>query len=310
MTAEAAALPAKPARKPPLAQKSPLARKLPWNDKAGRFSPLKAITVALMPLPALYLAYAAVFIGLGPRPLTEALHFIGRWTIWFLLITLAITPARRLFDLSKLIQIRRIIGLTALYYILLHFSLFIVDSGFNLIFVGSEIALRIYLTLGFTAILSLVALGVTSTDGMVRRMGAVAWNRLHRIIYVTGFLGFLHYYMQAKADVTEPVLYSGLFFWLIGYRIMAKLGWKQGFVPLLVLSVTTAIVTALVEAGWYQAMRPGIGIRVLLANFDVAIQVRPAWWVLASGLVVSFAVEIWRRVGNVRAPRPARTARA
>src|SRR4051794_5981701 len=156
MTAEAAALPAKPARKPPPVQRSPLARKLPWNDKAGRFSPLKAMTVALMPLPALYLAYAAVFIGLGPRPLTEALHFIGRWTIWFLLITLAITPPRRLFDLSKLIQIRRIIGLTALYYILLHFSLFIVDSGFNLIFVGSEIALRIYLTLGFTAILSLV----------------------------------------------------------------------------------------------------------------------------------------------------------
>src|SRR4029078_5214386 len=159
-------------------------------------SPLKAITVALMPLPALYLAYAAVFIGLGPRPLTEALHFIGRWTIWFLLITLAITPARRLFDLPKLIQIRRIIGLTALYYILLHFSLFIVDSGFNLVVDGSEIALRICLTLGFTAILSLVALGVTSTDGMVRRMGATAWNRLHRIIYVTGFLGFLHYYMQ------------------------------------------------------------------------------------------------------------------
>jgi hypothetical protein len=80
------------------------------------------------------------------------------------------------------------------------------------------------------------------------------------------------------------------------------------------------VATALAEAGWYQAMHPGIGLRVLLANlqapvwymsvFDFAIQIRPAWWVLASGLLVTFAVEIWRRIGNVRAPRPARTARA
>ena len=318
-TAPGRAVPARPARAP-VAQKSALARKLPWNDKAGRFSPLKAITVALVPLPALYLAYAAVFIGLGPQPFIEALHFIGRWTIWLLLITLAITPVRRLFDWNKLIQIRRIVGLTALYYILLHFTLYIANSGFDLVFVGSEIVLRIYLTLGFTAILGLVALGVTSTDGMIKRMGALAWNRLHNIIYVIGFVGFVHYYLQSKLDVTEAVLYSGWFLWLIGYRIMAKLGWKDGLVPLLVLSVATALATALSEAGWYQAMHPGIGLRVLLANlqapvwytsvFDLAIQIRPAWWVLASGLVVTLAVEIWRRVGSVRAPRPARPARA
>src|SRR5256885_2389601 len=101
---------------------------------------------------------------------------------------------------------------------------------------------------------------------------------------------------------------------------MAKLGWKEGLVPLLILSVAAAVATALAEAGWYQAMRPGIGLRVLLANldvpvsyasaFDLAIQIRPARWVLATGLAVTFAVEIWRRIGSVRAPRPARPARA
>ena len=122
--------------------------------------------------------------------------------------------------------------------------------------------LRIYLTIGITAIFGLIVLGVTSTDGMIKRMGAIPWNRLHRIIYVVGFLGFLHYYMQAKLDVTEPVLYSGLFLWLMEYRVMAKLGWKQGLVPLLVLSLVAALSTALVEAAWYQVIRPGIGARV------------------------------------------------
>jgi sulfoxide reductase heme-binding subunit YedZ len=322
--APAPALPARPARRPPPAHASRLARKLPWNDKAGRFSPMKAVTLALLPLPAIYLLAAYLAVGLGARPTIEALHFLGRWTIWFLLITLAITPARRLFDWPKLIQIRRMLGLTALSYILIHFTVYIVDSGFNLAFVASEIVLRIYLTIGFVAILGLIVLGATSTDNMVKRLGSVAWNRLHRIVYVIGFLGFLHYFLQSKADITEASVYSGLFLWLIGYRIMARLGWKQGLVPLIVLSVAAAVTTALVEAAWYQGLRPGIGFRVLAANFDLAamlrpiefrffawggefgVLLRPAWWVLIAGLAVTVAAEIRRRLGSVRAPRPAR----
>ncbi len=193
-------------------------------------------TLVLVCLPALWLAFRTLFIGLGPRPIHEATLFLGTWTIYFLLMTLAVTPARRLFEWSKLIQIRRILGLTALTYILAHLSMFIIDSKFNLVTVAQEIALRIYLTIGFTALLGLVALGVTSTDGMVRRMGARNWNRLHRLVYAIGFLGFLHFYMQAKADVTQPVLFSGFFFWLMGYRIMARYGYKQGLVPLTILS--------------------------------------------------------------------------
>jgi sulfoxide reductase heme-binding subunit YedZ len=303
---------------------SPLARKLPWNDKAGRFSPLKAITVALMPLPALYLLAAYLTVGLGPRPTIEAAHFLGRWTIWFLLITLAITPARRLLDLPKLIQIRRIVGLTALSYILIHVTVYIIDSGFNLGFVASEVVLRIYLTIGFVAVLGLILMGVTSTDNMVKRLGTTAWNRLHRIVYVVGFLGFVHYFLQSKADITEASVYSGLFFWLMGYRIMARLGWKDGLMPLVVLSVAAALLTALVEAAWYQGLRPGIGLRVLAANFDFAnmlrpiefrafswggefgVLLRPAWWVLIAGLTVTAVAEVRRRMGSARRPRPAR----
>jgi len=291
----------KPTARRPTASR-PIAAKLPWNDKAGRFSPLKATTLVLVPLPALWLICRALFIGLGPRPVIEATHTLGEWTIYFLLATLAVTPARRLFEWSKLIQIRRILGLTVLTYILAHFSMFLLDSKWNLSFVAHEIALRVYLTIGFVAILGLIALGATSTDGMVRRMGARNWNRLHRLVYVIGVLGFLHYYMQSKADVTRPVLASGLFFWLMGYRIMARYGYKQGLVPLTVLSVAAAITTALAEAGWYGFMRPGVdAMRVLAANFDFGYMIRPAWWVLAAGLAVTAASEIRRRTGSIRA---------
>jgi sulfoxide reductase heme-binding subunit YedZ len=279
-----------------------IARKLPWNDKTGRFSPLKATTLVLASLPALSLIYRTLFVGLGPRPLTEATLTLGTWTIYFLLMTLAVTPARRLFEWSRLIAIRRILGLTTLAYILAHFSMFIVDSGWNPLVVAREIASRIYLTIGFVAILGLVALGVTSTDGMVRRMGARNWNRLHRLVYPIGVLGFLHYYMQAKADVTDPVLMSGFFFWLMGYRIMAHHGHKQGLVPLAVLSLAAALATAAAEAAWYALMRPGVAVgRVILANLDFSYQVRPAWWVLAAGLAVTAAAEIRRRTASLRA---------
>jgi sulfoxide reductase heme-binding subunit YedZ len=93
-------------RQKPGATRKPLRAKLPWNDKAGRFAPLKAVTLVLICLPALWLLYRSLFLALGPRPVTEAIHRLGDWTICFLLITLAVTPARRLFDLSKLIQVR------------------------------------------------------------------------------------------------------------------------------------------------------------------------------------------------------------
>ncbi len=285
-----------------------IASRMPWNDRAGRFSALKTATLVLVSLPALWLAYRALFLGLGARPLTEAIHKMGDWTVYFLLITLAVTPARRLFDWNKLILIRRIVGLSALAYILVHLGLYIIDSRLDLGFVAREIVLRIYLTIGFTAILGLVALGVTSTDGMIKRMGGKAWNRLHALIYVIAPLAILHYYLQSKVDVTQPVLMSGFYFWLMGYRLMARYGYKQGLVPLLVLTVAASLLTAVVEATWY-GLATGIGWqRVILANLDFSYTIRPAWWVFATGIAVTIVEEIRQRMGHVR-PQP-RTARA
>ena len=283
-----------------MAQTRSIASRMPWNDRAGRFSPLKTATLVLVALPALWLLYRTLFLGLGARPLTEAIHKMGDWTIYFLLITLAVTPARRLFDWSRLINVRRIVGLSALAYILVHLMLYIVDSRLDLGFVAREIVLRIYLTIGFTAILGLVALGVTSTDGMIRRMGGKAWNRLHALIYVIAPLAILHYYMQSKVDVTQPVLMSGFYFWLMGYRLMARFGHKQGLVPLLVLTVAASLLTALTEAAWY-GLATGVGWqRVILANLDLSYTIRPAWWVFATGIAVTIIAEIRQRMGHVR----------
>ena len=278
-----------------MAQARTPSTKLPWNDKAGRFAPLKATVLVLVMLPGLWLLYRALVPGLGPRPLTEAIHFLGDWTIYLLLITLAVTPARRLFDWSKLIQVRRILGLSALAYILVHFTLYVVDSRLDLLFVGREIIVRFYLTVGFVALLCLIALGVTSTDGMIRRLGAIRWNRLHRIVYIAAALGIFHYYMQSKIDVTQPVLMSGFFFWLMGYRVMARYGYKEGLIPLAVLSVAAAVLTALAEGAWY-GIATGVGAtRPLLANLDFSFTIRPAWWVLAAGIAVAIASEIRKR---------------
>jgi sulfoxide reductase heme-binding subunit YedZ len=282
-------------------------KKVPWNDRAGRFSPLKTITLVLVSLPALWLVYKVIFIGLPGRPVIEAVHFVGDWTVYFLLITLAITPARRLLDWNKLILIRRILGLSALTYILVHFTLYVIDSRFDIGFVANEIVFRVYLSIGFLAILGWIALGVTSTDGMFKRMGSQSWNTLHNLIYFIVPLAILHYYMQSKLDVTQPVLMSGFFFWLMGYRLIVKLGYKQGILPLLGLSVAAGLLTAAVEVAWY-GLATGINVRrVLSANLDFRFQIRPAWWVFATGVAVAIVAEIRRRFGRVRSPqRPAR----
>jgi sulfoxide reductase heme-binding subunit YedZ len=272
-----------------------IAGKLPWNDRAGRFSIFKASVLVLVSLPLLWLLYRATVLGLGARPITEAIHRVGDWTVYLLLITLAVTPARRLFDLPKLILVRRILGLSALAYIAAHFLLYIVDANFNLVFVAKEIVLRFYLTIGFVALVGLVVLGITSTDGMIRRLGGPRWNRLHKLVYYLTPLAILHFFIQSKADVSQPVIMSGFYFWLIGYRIMARYGTKDGLVPLLGLSAAATLLTVIVEGIWYELATGIGGGRLITANFSLDFGIRPAAWVLAAGLAVTLAAELRRR---------------
>lgn len=274
---------------------------LPWLDRSGRLSPLKLATFVLLFAPGLWLAVRWNLDLLGPKPVTAAIHASGDWAVRILIASLAVTPLRRVANWPKLILIRRMLGIGVLSYALLHLGLYALDQGFDLARVASEIALRIYLTIGFVALLGLCVLGATSTDAAIRRLGA-RWHSLHRLVYGIGVLALVHFFLQSKVDVSQPVLWTGFFLWLMGYRLMRKAGLPDGPVALAGLALAAALATALVEAAWY-AVRNGIsGAMVLSANLEF-YEIRPAWWVLAAGLALA-ALALIR--GAARQPSKAR----
>jgi sulfoxide reductase heme-binding subunit YedZ len=225
---------------------------------------------------------------LGARPITELTHFTGRWTVRLILLALAITPARRLFNWPKLINTRRTLGVAAAAYALVHFALYIVDQKFKLGVVASEIVLRVYLTIGFTALIGLIVLGATSTDAAVRRLGK-RWGTLHRIVYLVGILAIVHFTMQKKLDIYEPALMMGFLIWLLAWRVVQRWRREVGFAWLIALAIFSGLATAAFESGWYGLMTGVPAMRILSANLMFAFSIRPAWWVLAAGLAVALA---------------------
>lgn len=259
----------------------------PWNDRAGRLSALKLLVLFGCYLPMLILAARALSGTLGSKPLTWAIHDTGDWAVRFLLISLAVTPLRTIAKWPKLIIVRRMLGLTALAYVLVHLALYVVEQRYDLIKVASEIVLRFYLTIGFVAIVGLAVLGATSTDAMIRRLGSARWNRLHTTVYVLTVLALLHFFLQSKLDVTQAVLMAGLFVWLMGYRLMRRMRIEVTLTSLLALALASGLMTALIEATWYGLMTGVMASRVLAANLDFGFSVRPAWWVLVAGTAMA-----------------------
>lgn len=284
----------------------------PWTDRAGKFSPLKTAVFVGLCVPAVLIAVAAARGTLGPRPVTEAIHETGLWAVRFLVLSLAVTPLRRIANWPKLIVVRRMVGLSALFYGLAHLVLYAADQKFDLARVASEIVLRFYLTIGFVALLGLAVLGATSTDAAIRRLGG-NWNRLHRIVYGIGILAALHFFIQSKADVYEPTLVAGWFMLLMLYRLAHGRGLSltSPFV-LAGLAVAAGLATAAVEYAWY-ALATGVPPgRVLAANLQFSFQIRPAWWVLATGLAIAALAVVRPFLGTPGASRgggrPARAA--
>jgi sulfoxide reductase heme-binding subunit YedZ len=257
---------------------------VPWRDRHGRFLPLKAAVLAAGFIPGAVLAFWWATGALGGRPVTEVIHGTGDWAIRYLLISLAITPAARVLNWPRLLTVRRIVGLTTLAYALSHLTLYTVDQNFRLGVVASEIVLRFYLTIGFIVLVGLAVLGVTSTNGWSRRLGHW-WKRLHRAIYVLGAIALLHYFIQSKSNVSEPVFFSGLFAWLLLWRAL-PMAWQRSLFVELGLAVVAACIAAGIEFAWY-ALATGINPwRVLAASETLRFGLRPAHYVALAGLAV------------------------
>ena len=259
--------------------------KAPWNERNGRFSPLKAIVFAGLFAPAAWLAFELATGMLFPKPITELIHRTGDWTVRLLLLSLLVTPLRRFARWPKLIAVRRMVGVAAFAYALAHFTLYVVDQRYDLLHVGSEIALRFYLTIGFAALLGLSTLAATSTDATIRRLGAPAWNRLHKLVYLIASLALLHFFLQAKANVAEPAMMTGLFFLLMLARLFTRFGWPQ-WAGALASALIAAPATALAEAAWYAFVRHIPFGRVWDTNFSLLLAPRPSWLVAAAGVAL------------------------
>ena len=277
----------------------------PWLDRSGRFSTLKAVTLALLALPGLVAAIRYGTGHLGARPLNEAILVTGLWAVRLLLLSLFVTPARQILRLPQLVIVRRMIGVAAFAYAACHLTLYAADQAFDLAKVGSEIALRLYLTIGFTAFLLLAALAITSTDGMIRRLGARRWQALHRAVYAAALLGIVHYLMQSKLAIAEAMMVAGFGWWLLSYRLVAwTAGTRVASAPVAValLGLVATALTALGEAIYFHHLTGAALSRVLRADLSLAAGWRPGQLVmLAGGAIV--AVAIARRVSAPQAAR-------
>jgi sulfoxide reductase heme-binding subunit YedZ len=172
------------------------------------------------------LIWEALHDELSANPTQFLEHATGDWTLRFVAITLSITPLRKILGLPSLIRFRRMLGLFAFFYVCLHFSIFL---GFDRVLdfgsVWADVMKRKYITVGFTGFVLMIPLAVTSTAGMIRRLGGKRWQKLHRLIYLTAVAGVIHFLWLVKSDIHRPLEYAGVMAILLGWRLYS---WYTG----------------------------------------------------------------------------------
>lgn len=171
--------------------------------------------------PLARLGWKAYSNALGANPIEVITHSTGDWTLIFLLVTLAITPLRKLTGQLWLVRFRRMFGLFAFFYVTLHFLTYIwLDKFFDLHEMLKDVEKRKFITVGFTGFLLLIPLALTSTAGWIRRLGGKRWQALHRLIYFAAIAGVIHYWWLVKADIHKPLKYAVVLGVLLGYRLV------------------------------------------------------------------------------------------
>lgn len=192
-------------------------------DRVGRA--IKAVIFAACLVPALTLAAGAFGVAgfsLGADPVAALLHACGLWSLRFLMLTLCMTPLRNISGSLFWLRLRRMFGLYAFFYVLLHFTVYLLlDQNGRLGALWQDVVKRPYITIGMLGLLLLIPLAATSTAKAQRRLGR-RWTRLHRLVYVIAILGVWHFWWQVKKDISEPLLYAAILALLLGYRIWRK----------------------------------------------------------------------------------------
>ncbi len=261
----------------------------PWLDPSGRLSALRCAVLLGLLAPGVYVAAGLAAGAFGARPVMAAQHLAGLWAIRFLFAALAITPLGAALKWPGLLDVRRMVGVAAFAYGSAHLALYALDEMFVIAKIAREIALRVYLTIGFAALLGMAALAATSTDRAMRAMGR-NWRRLHRVVYAIGLLAAVHFFLQSKANAGEPILMLGFYAWLMADRLLPR-GRRRptdfAWVRFAALGAGAVAATALGEASWYW-FKLGVPLaRVLPANVTGEAGMRPAWGIaLALGALL------------------------
>ena len=190
---------------------------------------MKVAVFVLCLVPLLLLAWRGIHQDLGANPIEFITHATGDWTLRFLVITLAITPLRRLLGWPEMVRFRRMLGLFAFFYGCLHFTTYLwLDKFFDFAEITKDVWKRPFITAGFLGFILMAPLAITSTAGWIRRLGGRRWQLLHRLVYVSAVAGVVHYYWLVKSDIRKPVLYASLVLLLLAYRAVAAIRKSAG----------------------------------------------------------------------------------
>jgi methionine sulfoxide reductase heme-binding subunit len=264
----------------------------PWQDRTRRFSWLKATTFAFMLWPAVRTAY---LLGIGdygtawPIALGGLTYWSGVWATVILLMALAVTPAAAIFQWPALIDVRRMIGVTALVYTIAHMVIYFALRHFDFAYIANDMATRLTLIVATLSTIGLIVLGATSVDAAIRYMGAKNWQRLHATNYVISALAILHVVL-ARGTYSEQYMLTAMFFWLMAWRVLTRYRVGANVKVLALLALTSCLVAAGLEAGFLWSRRGFDVLGTLRVNFNLGIldfDYPPAWQVLALGLLVA-----------------------
>ena len=245
-----------------------------------------------MLLPAIRTAY---LVGVGdygtasPIVLGGLTYWSGVWATVVLLMALAVTPAATIFRWPALIDVRRMIGVTALVYTIAHMIIYFALRRWDFAYIANDMSTRLTLIAATLSTIGLIVLGATSVDAAISYMGAKNWQRLHTTNYVISGLAILHVVL-ARGTYTEQYMLTGIFFWLMAWRVLARFGLGANAKALAMLAVMSCLVAAFLEAGFLWGRRgfavlETLGYNLTFAILDVGYP--PAWQVLAFGLLVA-----------------------
>jgi sulfoxide reductase heme-binding subunit YedZ len=252
--------------------------------------------------PAIWLVRQVATGEFGPVPLGGMTYWSGLWATALLLLALAVTPAQKIFGLRQLIVVRRMIGVTALAYALAHIVIYFALRFWNFTNIAHEMATRLSLIIASVATIGLIALGATSLDAAIARMGAKGWKRLHSTIYVIAALALIHYLLSPDT-YPEQFLFTGMFVWLMAWRALERRGLGTDPRALAALAVASALFTALFEPLWVWAIHGYEPLDTLRNNLTLDLGVPPAWEILVLGFLVAAAALARRAFRPALKPR-------